>query len=192
MTRSLPPDWDDDRRPDGGDDPHGNLAPTDWKVVIVAALCGAALGWFTLSIYKVSDNTVPILPWSLPVVILVVAVATWGYARAFRAKVVDPKREVEANQGLVSLCCSRRGVHRVRPHLRLAPQHPLPPGADHRRGGDSHHLRGHGMGRVVPRERLQGAEGPGGSGRALQEVTATTRSRLASVQCLTRGPTDCT
>ena len=107
MTRSLPPDWDDDRRPDGGDDPHGNLAPTDWKVVIVAALCGAALGWFTLSIYKVSDNTVPILPWSLPVVILVVAVATWGYARAFRAKVVDPKREVEANQGLVSLALGK-------------------------------------------------------------------------------------
>ena len=107
MTRSLSPDWDDDRRPDGGDDPHGNLAPTDWKVVIVAALCGAALGWFTLSIYKVSDNTVPILPWSLPVVILVVAVATWGYARAFRAKVVDPKREVEANPGLVSLALGK-------------------------------------------------------------------------------------
>ena len=107
MTRSLPPDWDDDRRPDDGDDPHGNLAPTDWKVIIVAALCGAALGWFTLSIYKVSDNTAPILPWSLPVVILVVAVATWGYARAFRAKVVDPKREVEANQGLVSLALGK-------------------------------------------------------------------------------------
>ena len=45
MTRSLPPEWDDDRRPGGGN-PQGNIAPTDWKVIIVAALCGAALGWF--------------------------------------------------------------------------------------------------------------------------------------------------
>ena len=50
MTRSLPPEWDDDRRPGGGN-PQGNIAPTDWKVIIVAALCGAALGWFALSIY---------------------------------------------------------------------------------------------------------------------------------------------
>ena len=69
MTRSLPPEWDDDRRPGGGN-PQGNIAPTDWKVIIVAALCGAALGWFALSIYKINDVTVPILPWSLPVVIL--------------------------------------------------------------------------------------------------------------------------
>ena len=76
MTRSLPPEWDDDRRPGGGN-PQGNIAPTDWKVIIVAALCGAALGWFALSIYKINDVTVPILPWSLPVVILVAAIATW-------------------------------------------------------------------------------------------------------------------
>ena len=44
MTRSLPPEWDDDRRSGDGGDPQGNLAPTDWKVIIVAALCGAALG----------------------------------------------------------------------------------------------------------------------------------------------------
>ena len=79
MTRSLPPEWDDDRRPGGGGNPQGNIAPTDWKVIIVAALCGAALGWFALSIYKINDVTVPILPWSLPVVILVAAIATWGY-----------------------------------------------------------------------------------------------------------------
>ncbi len=66
MTRSLPPDWDGDRQPDDGGDPPGNLAPTDWKVILVAALCGAALGWFALSIYKINDTTVPILPWSLP------------------------------------------------------------------------------------------------------------------------------
>lgn len=106
MTRSLPPEWDDDRRPGGGN-PQGNIAPTDWKVIIVAALCGAALGWFALSIYKINDVTVPILPWSLPVVILVAAIATWGYARAFRTKVVDPQREVEANQGLVSLALGK-------------------------------------------------------------------------------------
>lgn len=70
-------------------------------------LCGAALGWFALSIYKINDVTVPILPWSLPVVILVAAIATWGYARAFRTKVVDPQREVEANQGLVSLALGK-------------------------------------------------------------------------------------
>ncbi|WP_288783363.1 DUF3180 domain-containing protein [uncultured Cutibacterium sp.] len=107
MTRSLPPEWDDDRRSGDGGDPQGNLAPTDWKVIIVAALCGAALGWFALSIYKINDATVPILPWSLPVVILVAAIATWGYARVFRAKVVDPEREVEASQGLVSLALGK-------------------------------------------------------------------------------------
>ena len=44
MTRSLPPEWDDDRRPGGGN-PQGNIAPTDWKVIIVAALCGDHSGW---------------------------------------------------------------------------------------------------------------------------------------------------
>ncbi|GAE67963.1 secreted protein [Cutibacterium acnes JCM 18909] len=40
MTRSLPPEWDDDRRPGGGGNPQGNIAPTDWKVIIVAAVRG--------------------------------------------------------------------------------------------------------------------------------------------------------
>lgn len=108
MTRSLPPhDPSEDRPEPGQEPPRGSLAPTDLRTVVIAALCGAALGWFAMSLFVVTGSTVPVLPWSLPVILLLVAVATWVYARILRAKVTDPHREVSPSEGLVGLALSK-------------------------------------------------------------------------------------
>lgn len=113
MTRSLPPDWQtgpDEKGPDDGKQPGGNLAPTDARTIVVAVLCGAALGWFALSLYKVTNSIVPILPWSLPAMLVVVALGVMAWARAFRARVADPKREVSSGQGVATLALGKAMV----------------------------------------------------------------------------------
>lgn len=112
MTRSLPPQWDDTDGPTDPDPsgPRGNLAPTTWRTVVVAALCGAALGWFTLSFYEIRGAVVPILPWSLPVILGVVGAGVWLDARLLRAKVRDPHRIVSPTEGLVSLALGKAMV----------------------------------------------------------------------------------
>lgn len=104
MTRSLPPD---DSPGPGRKPPSGNLAPTDLRTVVIAALCGGALGWFAMSLFVVTGATVPVLPWSLPAILVLVAAATWVYARILRAKVADPHREVSPDEGLVSVALAK-------------------------------------------------------------------------------------
>nr|WP_245935184.1 DUF3180 domain-containing protein [Acidipropionibacterium virtanenii] len=75
--------------------------------MVIAALCGAALGWLLMSVFVVTDSFMPVLPWSLPAILGLVAVAIWMYARQLRAKVADPHREVPPTEGLVSVALSK-------------------------------------------------------------------------------------
>lgn len=102
MTRSLPP-REDPPEPE----PSGSLRPTDRRSVVVAAMCGAVVGWFLLSIFIVTGAMVPILPWSLPIVLAVVAIGVWIDSRVLRRKVADPHREVSPTEGLVSLALGK-------------------------------------------------------------------------------------
>ncbi len=102
MTRSLPP-REDPPEPE----PRGSLRPTDLRTAVVAALCGGVVGWLVLSVFVVTDAMVPILPWSLPVTLAVVAAGVWIDSRLLHRKVVDPHREVSPTEGLVSLALSK-------------------------------------------------------------------------------------
>jgi O-antigen ligase len=102
VTRSLPPQ---EEPPES--EPTGSLRPTDLRSVAVAALCGAVVGWFVLSIFVVTDAMVPILPWSLPIILAVVAGGVWIDSRVLRRKVADPHREVSPTEGLVSLALGK-------------------------------------------------------------------------------------
>lgn len=102
MTRSLPPQ-EDPPEPE----PTGSLRPTDRRSVVVAALCGAVVSWFALSIFVVTDAMVPILPWSLSIILAVVAIGVWIDSRILRRKVADPHREVSPTEGLVSLALGK-------------------------------------------------------------------------------------
>ncbi|QCV88079.1 DUF3180 domain-containing protein [Acidipropionibacterium jensenii] len=105
MTRSLPP-LEDPPEPE----PSGDLRPTDRRAVVVAALCGAVVGWFVLSVFFLTEAMVPILPWSLPVILAVVAIGVWIDARVLSRKVHDPHREVSPTEGLVSLALGKSVV----------------------------------------------------------------------------------
>lgn len=117
MTRRLPDGWepsdgstgDPDHRGPGGSrrPPTGQLTPTDTRTVVVAALCGAAVGWFALSLYKVADAVVPVLPWSLPIILTIVAVGVWVDARVLARRVAQDRRRVGSTEGLVSLALGK-------------------------------------------------------------------------------------
>ncbi|GEM_PF-202975 len=110
MTRSLPPREDGSGEDHGSGtppEPQGSLRPTDLRAVIVAALCGAVLAWFILSIFVITDVMVPVLTWSLPIILGIVAVGVWVDSRILRRKVLDHHREVSPTEGLVSLALGK-------------------------------------------------------------------------------------
>lgn len=108
MTRSLPPDQQQQPDEPGRPSPPGSgLTPTGLREVAVSVLCGAVLGWFAVSFFVVTSSPVAILPWSLPVLLGLVAVAVFVYSRVLRVKVADPHREVSPTEGIMSVALSK-------------------------------------------------------------------------------------
>lgn len=108
MTRSLPPDQHqrpEEPRPPSA--PGSGLTPTGLREVAVSVLGGAVLGWFAVSFFVVTSSPVAILPWTLPVLLGLVAVAVLVYSRMLAAKVADPHRVVSPAEGITSVALSK-------------------------------------------------------------------------------------
>lgn len=78
------------------------LGLTTFRQVLVAALAGALLGFLLTSLYDAFDGFPPVVPWSVPAVLVVMAVACWIYSRGLARRVAEGTAPgIEAVRALV-------------------------------------------------------------------------------------------
>lgn len=65
---------------------------TTFKQVLVAALAGALLAAVMLNLFDIFEGFPPVVPWSVPAVLVVMAVACLVYARGLRQRISDGER----------------------------------------------------------------------------------------------------
>ncbi|MDO4645997.1 MAG: DUF3180 domain-containing protein [Propionibacteriaceae bacterium] len=58
------------------------LAPTTGRQIVVAALAGAVVGWMILGVFDLLNVFPPVVPWTVPTLLLLLAAAAFVYARA--------------------------------------------------------------------------------------------------------------
>ncbi|MDO5093022.1 MAG: DUF3180 domain-containing protein [Propionibacteriaceae bacterium] len=72
------------------------LTPTTTRQVVIAALAGALIGLVALNIFDLLKSFPPVVPWSVPVLLVLLAVAAFGYARTIPKRLEErrlPPRE---------------------------------------------------------------------------------------------------
>ena len=57
------------------------LAPTTGRQIVVAALAGAVVGWMILGVFDLLNVFPPVVPWTVPTLLLLLAAAAFVYAR---------------------------------------------------------------------------------------------------------------
>lgn len=83
-------------------EPRPRLGLTTFRQVLTAALAGALLAAVLLSILDMLGAFVPVVPWSVPAILVVMAVACWIYSRGLSRRVADRTVSgVEAVRALV-------------------------------------------------------------------------------------------
>lgn len=83
--------------------PQGNLTLTTPVQAVVAALAGAVAGYFIIGTLRWFDSPVPVTPWSLPVVFVALAIASFVYARRLRIQVAEARADVTPDFGVLAL-----------------------------------------------------------------------------------------
>ncbi|MDF1487730.1 DUF3180 domain-containing protein [Tessaracoccus caeni] len=81
------------------------LGLTTARQTITAVLSGAAVGFVIVALFDVSGGFPPVVPWSVPIVLLLLAVAAFVYARAL-PKRLDEKR-VSSQEALGALVTAK-------------------------------------------------------------------------------------
>ncbi|HSN44193.1 MAG TPA: DUF3180 domain-containing protein [Propionibacteriaceae bacterium] len=79
------------------------LTVTTGRQLVIAALSGAVFGWFLIETLGLADQTVPVTPWSLPLMLGALAVAAAVYGRRLRARIQDRREWVESVEGVRAL-----------------------------------------------------------------------------------------
>lgn len=62
---------------------------TTFRQVLVAALAGVLLAVFLLSVYDLFEGFPPVVPWTVPAILVVMAVAAWIYSRGLSKRVEE-------------------------------------------------------------------------------------------------------
>lgn len=98
---STPTNHTGPTRPTG---PSGDgLGLTTPLQAVVAALAGAVAGYFIIGTMRWAGSPVPVTPWSLPVVFVVLALAAVTYARRLRRQVVEARAAMAPEVGVLAL-----------------------------------------------------------------------------------------
>lgn len=65
------------------------LGLTTGRQVGVAALAGAVVSLAVVTLVEAAESFVPVVPWTVPAVLVVLAIGTWIYARALPKRIDD-------------------------------------------------------------------------------------------------------
>lgn len=83
-------------------EPTPRLGLTTRRQVAVAALAGALVCGVILSIFDLAEAYPPVVPWSVPAVLVVMAIGTWIYARGLKRRIAEHEASgIEAVRALV-------------------------------------------------------------------------------------------
>lgn len=85
------------------------MGPTTLRQVVVAALAGALVAQVGLSVLRLLGSFPPMVPWSVPAVLLVMAVLAWIYARGLHRRV--QRRVAEPAEGVRALVTGRSLIY---------------------------------------------------------------------------------
>ncbi|GAB3816508.1 hypothetical protein GCM10028820_15880 [Tessaracoccus terricola] len=88
--------------------PRPKLGLTTFKQVLVAALAGALLAAFLLSIYDLFEGFPPVVPWTVPAILVVMAVAAWIYSRGLSKRVAQ--RAVSGVEAVRALAIAKAAI----------------------------------------------------------------------------------
>lgn len=88
--------------------PRPKLGLTTFRQVLVAALAGALLAAFLLSIYDLFEGFPPVVPWTVPAILVVMAVAAWIYSRGLSRRVAD--RTVSGLEAVRALAIAKSAI----------------------------------------------------------------------------------
>lgn len=89
-------------------EPHPKLGLTTFRQVVVAALAGAVVAAFVLSIYDLLESFPPVVPWSVPAVLVVMSIAAWIYSRGLTGRV--QARTVSAVEAVRALVVAKSAI----------------------------------------------------------------------------------
>ncbi len=96
------------------------MGPTTWRHFVVAALAGALFTEVAIVGLRLAGYFPPMVPWSVPAVLVVMSVAAWiysrGLARRVRRRVATPTEGVRAlvvARSLISTGAILAGMHAV-------------------------------------------------------------------------------
>lgn len=88
--------------------PRPKLGLTTFRQVLVAALSGALLAAFLLSIYDLLEGFPPVVPWTVPAILVVMAVAAWIYSRGLSRRVAE--RSVSGVEAVRALAIAKSAI----------------------------------------------------------------------------------
>lgn len=77
------------------------LGPTTPRQAAIAAGVGAVLGFFLISLFDLVQGYAPVVPWSLPGIVLLLAVGVWIYARYFPKRLEEGRVSSEEGFGAI-------------------------------------------------------------------------------------------
>jgi len=107
----LPPDPHQDEEPDRDDEPQGRLGPTSYTVVTGWALAGLVLGWVWRLLAERLNGVAPVVSWSQPAALWLVAVAiaitAWQTHRAVQVR----RERLEPHRAVNRLVLARAGAY---------------------------------------------------------------------------------
>lgn len=93
---------------DNPEPPRPKLGLTTFRQVLVAALAGALLAAFLLSIYDLFEAFPPVVPWTVPAILVVMAIAAWIYSRGLSKRVAA--RTVTGTEAVRALAIAKSAI----------------------------------------------------------------------------------
>ncbi|MGO4956717.1 DUF3180 domain-containing protein [Luteococcus sp. Sow4_B9] len=90
--------------PSGPEDPQpGDLQPTTNRQITTSVLAGMVVGWFVVGTIQALGNAVPVVPWSLPLVLGALGIAALAYAEVLRRQVERTRADISPEAGVRAL-----------------------------------------------------------------------------------------
>ena len=87
---------------------------------MTAALAGAVVGYFIISAFDLTNNFPPVVPWTVPSLLAVMAIAAWIYARALPKRIegghvsgIEGVRALVIGKSMVMTGAALAGGHAV-------------------------------------------------------------------------------
>ncbi|HIW30442.1 MAG TPA: DUF3180 domain-containing protein [Candidatus Luteococcus avicola] len=84
-------------------DGDGRLGLTTRMQAIVMTLVGGAFGYLVLGLFDLTNRTIPVTPWSMPMIFFALAVAALLYSRGLARQVREARDSLEHEAGLRAL-----------------------------------------------------------------------------------------